>query len=348
MTPPQQASPSPVELRLASLEQALADSQAREEEIKNQLNTLIIRFKHLEETISESKNVSPPIPTTPIGRPPPPALPTEFDGERSRGQAFLNSVQTYMRICPDSFHSDHVKITWTLSYMKSGRAAKWAARIFRWEEENGGYCKFLDWEEFRSEFRKDFCPAHSDATAINTLESIAYYQKSRSVDDYLDEFLELISESGYTDPRTIVVKFRKGLDPQIQNAIATMPYGRPSDTSPDNWYKAAKTIDQNRQANEAFQSASRPALRPASRPAPATLVKTSPVPVTIDARFKKELPTCYRCRKIGHTAPDCPDRHDVRTLSVEELEMALMVKRDTEKIAEKIPEAEEDFVQNNE
>ena len=109
--------------------------------------------------------------------------------------------------------------------MKSGRAAKWAARIFRWEEENKGYSKFLDWDEFRTEFRKDFCPAHSNASAINTLESTSYYQKARGVDDYLDEFLELVSESGYTDPRTIVVKFRKGLDPQIQNMIATMPYG---------------------------------------------------------------------------------------------------------------------------
>ena len=95
------------------------------------------------------------------------------------------------------------------------------------------------------EFRKDFCPAHSDASAINTLESTSYYQNARGVEDYLDEFLELVSELGYTDPRTIVVKFRKGLDPQIQNMIATMPYGRPLDTSPENWYKAAKTIDQN-------------------------------------------------------------------------------------------------------
>ena len=66
------------------------------------------------------------------------------------------------------------------------------------------------------------------------------------------------------DPRTIVVKFRKGLDPQIQNTIATMPYGRPLDTSPENWYKAAKNIDQNQEANEAFQSASHPVFHPIS------------------------------------------------------------------------------------
>ena len=228
MNPVQQAFSGPVELRLEALEQALADSQARERETQKQLDMLIIGFKHLEGMISElkdfPKNVSTITPVVPAGRPPPPTLPTEFDGEQSRGQAFLTSIQTYICLCPDSFHSNQVKITWALSYMKSGRAAKWAARIFRWEEENRGYSKFLDWDEFRMEFRKDFCPTHADASAISTLESTSYYQKARGVDDYLDKFLELVSESGYTDPRTIVVKFWKGLDPQIQNMIATMPY----------------------------------------------------------------------------------------------------------------------------
>ena len=256
--------------------------------------------------------------------------PPEFDRERSRGQDFLNSVQTYICLSPDSFHCDQVKIAWTLSYMKSKRAAKWATRVFKWEEENGGYLKFLDWEEFQTEFQKYFCPAHSDASAINTLESTSYYQKARSVDDYLDEFLELVLEAGYMDPRTIVVKFQKGLDPQIQNSISTMPYGRPLDTSPKNWYKAAKTIDQNREANKAFQSASCPVLCPASHPVPSTTVK-APLPgnstlINIDSGLKKNLfpSTCYRCWKTGHRAPDCPNRYDIRTSSLEELKMEIV------------------------
>ena len=67
--------------------------------------------------------------------------------------------------------------------------------------------------------------------------------------------MELVAEAGYTDPKIIVVKFRKGLDPQIQSTIATMAYGRLSDASLENWYKAAKNVDQNRAANKAFKSA---------------------------------------------------------------------------------------------
>ena len=50
------------------------------------------------------------------------------------------------------------------------------------------------------------------------------------VDDYLDSFLTLVSDVGYTDPRTLVVKFRQGLRLNIQSQIATMPFRRPIDT----------------------------------------------------------------------------------------------------------------------
>ena len=164
----------------------------------------------------------------------------------------------------------------------------------------------------------------------------------------MDEFLELVSEAGYTDPRTVVVKFRKGLDPQIQNSIATMPYGRPLDTSPSDWYKAAKTIDQNREANEAFQLASHPTPRPVPHSTPTSLVKINPTPVNMDTRLKKNSPalTCYRCHKTRHKAPNCPDKYDIRMSSIEELEMEIIVRRDTAKIEKVTLESEKDLPDN--
>ena len=72
------------------------------------------------------------------------------------------------------------------------------------------------------------------------------------VDDYLDNFQALVSNAGYMDPQTLVVKFRRGLRLGIQNQITTMLYGRPTDTNPDVWYRAARRIDQACLANEAF------------------------------------------------------------------------------------------------
>ena len=109
-------------------------------------------------------------------------------------------------------------------YMKSGCTQRWTAHIFRWEQqtENADQSKFLDWEDFATTFKTEFTPAHSDALAINCLESMAYYQKARPLDKYIDEFQDLIADSGYSDPKTIVVKFWRGLSAQIQNSVATM------------------------------------------------------------------------------------------------------------------------------
>jgi hypothetical protein len=82
------------------------------------------------------------------------------------------------------------------------------------------------------------------------------------VDDFLNDFRDLISESGYSHLKTIVVKFRRGLNPGIADTVATMAAGRPDDLNPKAWYKAAIQIDQNHAANAAFQSTHQPAFQP--------------------------------------------------------------------------------------
>ena len=165
----------------------------------------------------------------------------------------------------------------------------------------------------------------------------------------------------------MVVKFRKGLDPQIQNTIAMMAYGHPFDTSPENWYKAARTVNQNHTANEAFKTAYQTPISITICPTqsslfqlPSPVVHTNPtpgnpVPVDIDARRKRNpLPlTCYRCHKARHKALDCPLRFDIRELTLEELQMEVMARMDVAQIDNVVLETEEvtlrnkDFVQNN-
>ena len=103
--------------------------------------------------------------------------------------------------------------------------------------------------------------------------------------------------------------------------------------------------------NEAFQSASRPIFHPTSRSVPSTTIKAPPPgnSASVNLDLKKNLlpPTCYRCRKTGHRAPDCPNKYDIRTLSLEELEMEIMARKDMGKIAESTSEPEKDFVQDS-
>ena len=145
-----------------------------------------------------------------------PATPPDFDGNHSKGRVFLTACQIYICLCPREFPDEQHKILWAMSYMKSRQAQRWTERILHWEQqpENLGSACSIDWEDFQDEFQEVFTPAHADAWAINCLETAAYHQKGCSLDDYIDEFQDLITDSGYTNPRTIIVKFHRGLNPR--------------------------------------------------------------------------------------------------------------------------------------
>jgi hypothetical protein len=77
------------------------------------------------------------------------------------------------------------------------------------------------------------------------------------VDDYIDEFSELVEETRYVDGLSIVMKFQRGLDRDIQDRIAKLVQGRPEDNDPDRWYSAARMFDANRIVNQAFHGTQR-------------------------------------------------------------------------------------------
>jgi len=116
---------------------------------------------------AQAQNVQDPLPTRPAcGSPTPsipassagqkklalkPSFPPDFSGDQAAGKAFLTSCRTYIRLCPEAFEDDLTKIIWAMSYMKTGRANRWATHEFE-QEAKTGHLRFIDWLDFEEEF----------------------------------------------------------------------------------------------------------------------------------------------------------------------------------------------------
>jgi hypothetical protein len=135
------------------------------------------------------------------------ASPDNFDGDRSKGRTFFSSCELYLLLAGPDYPDKQSHIHWALSFFKSGRAATFSKRIVR-QEVRTGVMAFADWTDFISEFMSTFCPENEATSALMRLESDHYFQGQQNVEVYIDEFKDLVDMSGYTDPISIVLKFR--------------------------------------------------------------------------------------------------------------------------------------------
>jgi hypothetical protein len=148
-----------------------------------------------------------------------PANPDNFDGDRSKGRAFLTSCELYLSLTGPDYPDEQSRIHWALSFFKSGCVAMFAERIVR-QEMRTGVMAFADWTDFASEFMSTFCPENEATSVLMRLKSDRYFQGQQNVEAYINEFKDLVDMSGYTDPIAIVLKFHQGLNATTQDKIA--------------------------------------------------------------------------------------------------------------------------------
>jgi hypothetical protein len=135
--------------------------------------------------------------------------------------------------------------------MKSGRAACFIDQKMQMYHMVGSL-PYVSWQEFTQEFISEFCPKNEVQTVQTDLETATYFQGSHTADKYVDKFREMVEKARYFEGTHIVLKFCQGLNQKIQDHIACLTEGHPSDDIPKQWYDAAILCDENHIANAAF------------------------------------------------------------------------------------------------
>src|SRR6202795_4240006 len=280
----------------------------------------------------------PPPPPVPQRSRPKVATPETFDGDRLKGRAFLTSCQLYFTLRRSEFRDNEEKIRWILSYMKSGCAAVFAQRLLRTKTELGTF-PFPSLRAFLKHFDEEFCPENERAVALTTLVSGGYYQGRKSVNEYIDNFKELINLARASDAAVNVMTFRKGLDPTIEKDIAVSQYPIPL-AALQAWYERSRRYDMSRRTHDAFVGGHTRPVGPSMPtrsffnklpvpshgasgppPPPQRFDATRPRPATNipDGRHQhKSDDNCELCGLPGHKGRNCFVHRRVRAMATED------------------------------
>jgi hypothetical protein len=115
----------------------------KQAEATQAMNKTLNKFLAVMANQEVARNVTPPplasVPpvTTPLKVSHPfrvnPGTPSNFDGDRAQGCAFLTSCELYISLSQLDFVKDQVRIHWALSYFKGGHVANFAEHII-WQE----------------------------------------------------------------------------------------------------------------------------------------------------------------------------------------------------------------------
>ncbi|XP_056843066.1 uncharacterized protein LOC130495657 [Raphanus sativus] len=193
-----------------------------------------------------------------------------------------------------------------------GHAATWWKQL-KTTRSRTGKTPIQSWDKLTKHLRQTFLPHNYERTMYTRLQNLR--QRSRTVDEYAEEFALLLTRNEINDSQIqLVSRFIGGLRPQLQTAMAQFD---PS-TIGEAHRRAASFEQQSRSANWSAsstrprsqdQTASTTPSPSAKDVADATTSATKPAAQDEQQLRRSTRPNtvrCYSCGEPGHRINACP------------------------------------------
>ena len=222
-----------------------------------------------------------------------PDRPSPFCGRKSESlEAWIFQMQQFCTLAPVP---EPDRIPFAATFFKDQAALWWRSYHQSIDWQN----RAPDWNGFLAAIRQQFVPVNTSISAYDRLQCLS--QKT-SVNAYNHEFRAIMLELPDMDQATRMNYYLRGLKDNLRPFVAMQT---PADLA------AAETIAERVDA-VTFKPQSR---TPGFRPNPGYRSPGGATPMELDAigkltpaereKLRKEG-GCFRCRKTGHLARDCP------------------------------------------